>query len=228
MAITYIRSISDERQSGPPYTLTIANWQLSGTDRMCVASCSSENATDMSDVTIDGNSMQDANIYTAQGALSLDTWYDGEAGLPGNGTYDVVFTGTVNTAGFVGGLVLLNGVEDQAPEATNTGSDSSNSTYNMAVSTVTDNAGVVSSATIRQSTTHVYDADMTERVDQNGGDGQTLAMGTYIAGAAVESVDTDGTFSNTRELVFNAVVFEEAAGGGGTTRQYRLTLLGVS
>jgi hypothetical protein len=170
-----------------------------------------------------GDSDNQPNDITWNGTsltkVGCDNYWNGEDACiyyllnPDDGTYDFVTTYDASSSvDIVTGFVIMCGAEQQAPEANCNGEDS------CSITTVTDNAGLVTFISTVQNTSHSVtgDTDTEEWEKSPPAFGMDGALGTTTdAGTAGSKTCgwTNGITGNRSGSY--CVAFEAASGGGG-------------
>lgn len=170
----------------------------SGANRMLVVGIGSETAGDIDDVTYDGVSMTKVAEVDPESAGTCAMFYMLEADLPSSGshTVSVTYGSASDPANKLIGCMSLENVKQEAPEASETHTIGSGQTISKAITTLTDNAWVVS--VVFSGDTGSYTAQgtgQTERFDFNTGATAKLAGSANVVASAgsytVQWLDSD-------------------------------------
>lgn len=190
-----------------------------------------------SGVTFNGTAMTQvsgANVTVNEDPGSFmrcQTWYIDEADLPAAGTYTITvsYTGEGSVMAKMATAISLIDAAQGAPEASATGSATVDGTnITVSITTVTDNALIITNVACNIQTTFTHDASQTERSDQQaGGSGATQATTTEVkvtAGADTQSCTAAATWG--RAIISSISVAPVAASPSGPPAGSML-LLGV-
>lgn len=216
---------ADGIASNSATSLTIASFTLSSTERMLAVGAtrvfgSSDYPTG---VTVGGNSMTgDAQSATP----SIQLFYLGQAGLPANGTPDIV--GTWSGADEAGlSAVLHDGVKDQAPESSNATSGTNGTSFSITDDTVSANAQAMAFFSHRFNEAVTNTGDFTVRTSNS--DSRVIIEGSSIedCGAASTTLTHSGTWSTNRDFCQGIIIFEKAAAATSPFGYRPLLSLGV-
>jgi len=141
--------------------------------------------------------------------------YLGESSLPGAGSYNVIATWDFGNTDQLLACMSLEGVKDQAPEATAANANTSNvSSGSISVTTLTDNAWLVGAINQGTSGTTFTYTGGTPRADVSAA-GSALGVGT-VPVASAGATSFAATFSTSRRWAGVVLAFEEAAPSGNT------------
>jgi hypothetical protein len=138
---------------------------------------------------------------------TADLWYLPEAGLPAAGTYNVEITTSGYTSKSVG-AISMEGVAQQAPEASNTNTNVGPDYISTSITTLTDGAWVVDVVENGNPNSFTPDGGQTERYDQTASSSDGAASTKEMATAGATSM---GWSANANRLAHVVAAFAPAA-----------------
>ena len=206
--------------AGSGTSLTFSHTIGSGTNRMLVVGVTAEASAGISITSVTYNGQPLTPIASAVADVSTtgiaDLRYLPETNLPSAGTYNVVVTASGSCGDFMAGAISLEGVAQQAPEASNTNTNVGPDYISTSITTLTDGAWVVDVVENGNNLAFTPDGGQTQRVDQTGGSAYCAMSTKAMATAGFTSM---GWSANANRLAHVVAAFAPAAdcGGGGTT-----------
>lgn len=218
MGIVYKSSASD---GGSGTTLTMSSVSVpSGSTKLLVAHVavradSTGDSVGVTDAKFDGVSgtLGGTAIETTGQDIRISSYYWLNANLPSSGTADLVFTIDDAQTHSNFGYEFLDGVKQQAPEATATASVIDTNSVNASVTSITNNAWAITGVSWTHGTGSLSPQDsQIERMEEHSW--CAFAAGDIeIATAGAQDLQWDNT--NNTDAVAVSLVFEEAAAGSG-------------
>jgi prepilin-type N-terminal cleavage/methylation domain-containing protein len=202
-------NVSTDVGSGNPLTFT--HTIGGGTNRLLVVGISAEcnEGITVSSVTYNGQGLtKAASVVADTGTVgTADLWYLLEADLPAAGTYNV----EVTTSGYAVksvGAISLEGVAQQAPEASTTNTNVGPDYISTSITTLTDGAWVVDVVENGNPNSFTPDGGQTERYDVVASSSDGAASTKEMATAGSTSM---GWSSSANRLAHVVAAFAPAA-----------------
>ena len=216
-------NVSTDVSSDNPQTFT--HTIGGGTNRLLVVGISAEcnEGISVTSVTYNGQGLTKAASAVADTGTvgTADLWYLLEADLPAAGTYNV----EVTTSGYAVksvGAISLEGVAQQAPEATNTNTNVGPEYISTSITTLTDGAWVVDVVECGNASAFTPDGGQTERYQEAGSSSQGAGSTKEMATAGSTSMGWTSASANRLALV--AAAFAPAAAASSPLIPLSLTL----
>jgi hypothetical protein len=177
----------------------------------------------VSSITYGGNSLTSLN--SAQVTSSNDCrgrvelYYLLEADMPGAGPFNVVVTATGGCDALAAGAISLTGVDQQAPEASNTNANDAQTNISTNITTLTDGAWLVDAIHSGNPGTFTGNSGQNVRYDQASSTSEVAGSTLLVASAGNVSLGWTNTSAN--RLAHAVDAFAPATGcttgGSGTT-----------
>jgi prepilin-type N-terminal cleavage/methylation domain-containing protein len=206
--ITFDNVSSTTSTSNP---MTFSHTIGGGPNRLLLVGISAEcnEGISVTSVTYNGQSLtKAASVQADTGTVgTADLWYLPEAGLPAAGTYNVEITTSGYTSKSVG-AISMEGVAQQAPEASNTNTNVGPDYISTSITTLTDGAWVVDVVENGNPNSFTPDGGQTERYDQTASSSDGAASTKEMATAGATSM---GWSANANRLAHVVAAFAPAA-----------------
>lgn len=200
-----------------------------GSDRLLSGWTATEGQTTVTSMTYDGVAMVKIGERDQEGNLTGALFYMLETDLPTAGTYTL----TANFDSSIGAAILacvsLEGVAQQAPEATLITGNDGGALVEGDITTITDNAWLVSGAGAGDGGTFTAHSGAVERTDQSQAtmSGTMSTRTTTTAGLITEGF-THSDAGNFRSVLISAAFEEAGLGVPPSTTIYGVTMSGVT
>jgi prepilin-type N-terminal cleavage/methylation domain-containing protein len=220
--------VSDSQSSGATEggsSLTFSHSIGGGGNRILVVGVSIETCNPyqtVSSITYGGktltplNSAQVTSSNDCRGRVEL--YYLLEADMPGAGPFNVVVTATGWCDALAAGAISLTGVDQQAPEASNTNANDAQTTISTSITTLTDGAWLVD--VVHSGNPGTFTANSGQNVRYDRSTSTSEVAGSTLLVATAGNVPLGWTNSSANRLAHAVAAFAPAtgcvSGGGGT------------